>query len=103
MFKRKRGINLSYEEQGLVFFVCKNYKKLPNEVKAKIVMLCKYVAGEDWKPLFLLLTTKGRDIEQLASEYYISDKRLTKYRKAFYESFEKFMQGTEVKVKMSGN
>lgn len=91
MFKKKKGIQLSYEEQGLIFFVCRNYKKMPNKIKTKICCLCKAVADEDWKPLFLLLTKKGRDIEQVAAEYFISDKRLAKYRKLFYESFFEYM------------
>ena len=87
MFKKKKSIKLPYIKQGLIYFTCINYKDLPNEVQEKISNLCFLVAGEDYAALFELLTDRYKGLELIASEHYISERRLSDYRKRFYESF----------------
>ena len=87
MFKKKRGINLSYKEQGLIYFVCQNYKVQPDYIKEKIIKLSKQIAGEDYKALLELLKSDRQSARGVSLKYFISEKRLYKYRKQFYEKW----------------
>ena len=87
MFKKRRGIKLSYDEQGLIHFVCVNFKKLPDEVLDKIVNLCAEVGGEHGEVLFEVMTNPKKTIRTLAQEYHISETQLYHYRKLFYENW----------------
>ena len=87
MFKKKKSINLPYIKQGLIYFTCMNYNDLPQTMQEKISNLCFFVAGEDYAALFELLTNRYKGLEFIASEHYISERRLSDYRKRFYESF----------------
>lgn len=87
MFKKRRGISLSYDEQGLIHFVCVNYKKMPDEVLKKITDLCNEVGKENAMVLFEVMTNSKKTIRELAREYYISETQLYHYRKIFYESW----------------
>ena len=53
MFKKRRGINIPYEKQGLIYFNCVNYDDMPDEVKNKITNLCKEVGKEYADVLFV--------------------------------------------------
>ncbi len=86
MFKQKKGINLSYDEQGLVYFVCKNEKKLSETTQKAILDTAQRVADEDYKPLYLLLTGK-RELAKVSEEYYMTEKRLARLRERFYIEF----------------
>ncbi len=90
MFKRKKGIHLSYCEQGWIYFTCMNYKRLPKETKEKIDSLCFAVAGSDNAALFEAVTNENKTLDRIASDHYISRKRLEMYRKEFYEKFAKY-------------
>ena len=87
MFKKRRGINLSYEKQGLIHFVCVNFRDLPDEVLDKIVSLSAEVGGEHGEVLFEVMTNKDKTIRELAQEYHISETQLYYYRKQFYENW----------------
>lgn len=85
MFKKRRGIKLSYNKQGLIYFICMNIKDLPAEVQDKVLNLCLVIAGEDYQALYEVLTCDYRTVEAIARKYYISEKKLYGYRKEFYE------------------
>ena len=85
MFKKRRGIKLSYDEQGLIHFVCVNYRKLPDTVFDKITRLCDEVGKEHSEVLFQVMTNSKETIRTLAQEYHISETQLYYYRKQFYE------------------
>ena len=87
MFKKRRGINLSYEKQGLVHFVCVNYEDRPDEVLDKIVSLSAEIGGEHNEALFEVMTNKDKSIRELAYEYHLSETQLYYYRKLFYEAW----------------
>ena len=87
MFKKRRGINLPYEKQGLIYFNCINYDDMPDDVQDKIVNLCNKVGKEHSEVLFEVMTNKEKSIRELAIEYYISERQLYNYRKKFYESW----------------
>lgn len=88
MFKRKRGIRLPYNQQGLIYFTCVNIHKQPKSVQNKIKRLCREVAGRDSEALYELLTNDRKNVMAISMEYYVSEKRLYRYRKEFYEIWD---------------
>lgn len=87
MFKKRRGIHLSYNRQGLIHFICVNVKDMPEKTQKKILNLCIEVGKEDYKALYEMLTDDRESVYSISRRYYISEKKLYKMRKIFYESW----------------
>jgi hypothetical protein len=87
MFKKRRGIKLSYAEQGLIHFLCLNADKLGIGIRIRI--LCIDIAREDWPALFEVLTNDNVAVYGIAMKYYTNDRKLYTCRKKFYEVFAK--------------
>lgn len=87
-FKKMRGIRLTYDEQGLVYFTCRNIKKQPQKVRDRILNLCLEIGGaEYYKALYAVLTTE-RSVRSIAMENCVSESQLYRLRKLFYEKWE---------------
>ncbi len=86
-FKKMRGIKLSYEKQGLIYFTCMNCKEMSEEIQKKIINLCIEVSGEHYRALYSMLTDNTRSVRSVAMEFYISETQLYHYRKRFYEEW----------------
>lgn len=86
IFKKMRGCTLSYDKQGYIYFLCRNYSCLPQRTKEKIKRLCDEVAGEYSPALFRVLTSSA-GIRRIAEENYISERLLYDLRREFYERF----------------
>lgn len=84
-FRKLRGINLPYREQGLIWFTCVNYDKQPKEVKQRIRRLCRECGGEHEKALFAFVTRENVSVAWLEQEYHLSYDTLYRRRKMFYE------------------
>lgn len=88
MFKKRRGIKLSYNKQGLIHFVCVNYRDLPDFVVRKITRLCDEIGKEEYAlVLFEVMTNDSKSIRALAMEYHTSEMNLYRLRQKFYESW----------------
>ena len=87
MFKKRRGIHIPYNKQGLVYFTCVNYKDMPAHIQNKIVRLCNEVGKEYAEVLYKVVTDSNKSIRALAMEYHISETQLYHYRKRFYEAW----------------
>ncbi|MBQ6614267.1 MAG: hypothetical protein IIX18_02995 [Clostridia bacterium] len=87
MFKKRRGIHIPYNKQGLIYFTCMDVKNQPPEMQDKILNLCMSVGEEDWQALYELVTDSTQSVTALALKYFINEKRLYKLRKEFYESW----------------
>lgn len=87
MFKKRRGIKLPYNKQGLIYFTCVNIDDMPEEVQNKIVDICNEVGGEYSDVLYKVVTDSNRSVRSLAIEYNISERNLYRYRKKFYEAW----------------
>ena len=83
-FKKMRGCSLSYNRQGYIYFVCKNFASQPMHIKAKIRRLCDEVGGEYSPALFRVLTT-STGVRKAAMDGYLSERLLYELRKKFYE------------------
>lgn len=86
-FKKLRGVNRPYREQGLIRFTCLNYEKQPKAVQEKIRRLCKECGGEHEEALFVLMTRENISVPWLERTYYVSDSVLYERRKRFYEKW----------------
>lgn len=87
MFRKRRGIHIPYNKQGLIYFTCVNVKDMPQEVQQKILNLCIEVAGEDYKALYEVVTNDKKSVLSISLEYFINEKRLYRLRKEFYEKW----------------
>lgn len=87
MFKKRRGIHIPYEQQGLIYFTCVNYKIMPEQIQLKIKKLCAEVGKEHAEVLYRVVTDSNKSIRALAMEYHISETQLYHYRKKFYEAW----------------
>lgn len=88
MFRKYKGINISYNKQGLIYFICKNINDMPYDVQQKILNLCIDIGKEDYKALYSLLTSENKSSVSVSLEYHINEKKINRLRKKFYEKFE---------------
>lgn len=87
MFKKRRGIHIPYNKQGLIYFTCVNHREMPEDIQDKIADLCNEVGGEYAEVLYKVVTESNRSVRSLAIEYNISERNLYRYRKRFYEAW----------------
>ena len=87
MFKKRRGIRLSYNKQGLIYFICVNENDMPKEVQQKILNLCIEVGKEDYKALHDVVTKSDKSVLSISLEHHLSEKALYRMRKDFYEKW----------------
>lgn len=87
IFKKRRGIHIPYNKQGLIYFVCMNVREMPKDVQQKILNLCVEVGGQHYQVLYTLLTDDSKNIHSLAMKFHISETQLYYYRKKFYEKW----------------
>lgn len=87
MFKKRKGIKVPYNKQGLIYFTCMNIKNLPEEKQEEIKTLCKEVTEEYADALYTLLTDDTLNIYAVARRYYIGESQLYQFRKKFYERY----------------
>ena len=88
MFKKRRGIHIPYNKQGLIYFTCMNFKDMPEYIQQKITQLCNDIGGEDYaEVLFAVVTDSNKSIKALSMEHHISEMNLYRYREKFYEAW----------------
>ena len=87
LFKKRRGVHIPYNKQGLIYFTCVNYKDMPEHLKQKIVNLCQEVGKQHSDVLYKVVTDSNKSIRSLSMEYHISERQLYNYRKKFYEAW----------------
>jgi len=87
MFKKRRGIHLPYNKQGLIYFTCVNTDSMTEDVHRKIQKLCDDIGGVHAEVLYKVVTDSNKSIRSLALEYHISETQLYYYRKKFYEAW----------------
>lgn len=87
MFRKRRGIHIPYNKQGLIYFICVNVKDMPEDVQQKILNLCIEVGKEDYKALYEVVTNDKKSILNISLEYFLNEKKLYRLRKEFYEKW----------------
>lgn len=85
-FKKMRGVGLSYEDQGYLFFHCKRYCKLTEDEREKIDRLIARIAGPHFMALQDALTGR-KSITLAAMDNYIDKTLLYRLRHRFFEEW----------------
>ena len=88
-FRKMRGIKLSYEKQGIIYFTLQNICEQPLEIRNKVKALCDKVAGADSKALYIFLTSNIDTAQSVSLKYYIAERKLYQFRKEFYMEWER--------------
>ena len=88
-FRKMRGIKLSYEKQGIIYFTLQNICEQPLEIRNKVKALCDKVAGADSEALYIFLTSNTDTAQSVSLKYYIADRKLYQLRKEFYMEWER--------------
>ena len=89
MFKKMRGVRLKYNEQGEIYFHCKQYAKRTPEEREVICEVCRRVCGGNdtyYRALMRVLTTEY-GVRRVAIDEEIGERTLYKLRQKFYEEF----------------
>ena len=86
MFRRLKGVNLSYERQGFVRFACLTYEDQSDEIKRKILNLCIRCGADNWQALFEIMTTQKSAVS-IAAKHFTSETALYRNRKKFYHAW----------------
>lgn len=89
MFKKKKSIHLPYMRQGYITFLCYTLEQREQSEKEEVIALCKDIAGEDWKALYELLTNPYKNLERIARDNFLWERRLSIWRACFFEAFAK--------------
>lgn len=84
MFKKRRGIKIPYNRQGLVYFACMDVKNMSQEEVDKIKQICSDIAGENAEALYTLVTDDSLTVEGVANRFFMSTTNLYKFRMRFY-------------------
>ena len=85
MFKKRRGIKLPYNKQGLIYFACMNKDAMSEEDREKLKKICKETAGEEYaESLHTLVTDDTLNVHGVEARYNTSSSRLYDRRRKFY-------------------
>lgn len=90
MFKFKRSIPVSYEKQGYIYFVGRNYKNLPKDKQQQVKDLCLKTGGEYHAALFELLTT-DTTVAKICLKYAVSEATLLRVARRYFIEFAKVL------------
>lgn len=88
-FRKMRGIKLSYEKQGIIYFTLQNIREQPMETRNKVKALCDHIAGADSEALHVFLTSNTDTVQSVSLKHYISERKLYQLRKEFYMEWER--------------
>jgi hypothetical protein len=90
MFKKRKGIKLPYNKQGLIYFACMNEDAMSEEDRAKLKKLCEEVAGEEYADsLHELVSNETLNVHGVETRYHTSASRLYDRRRKFYYKIAK--------------
>ncbi len=84
-FKKKRGIKLDYYQQGYIYFVCANYKRLPQGMRSKLDRIVRDVGGFDGDALAKLLFDVSSSVLSVSLNFSLSEGKLCRMREEFYK------------------
>lgn len=96
MFRKMRGVHVPPDKQGLLFFLCRNYKDLPEKTQQRINELCDSISEGERAyraALFDMLTTR-ESVVSISMKHAVSQSTLYKLRRKFYETWYKEEAGS---------
>ena len=84
-----RGVDVPPDKQGLLFFTCRNYINLSEDVRRRIDELCWKISKGDESyraALFDLLTTH-ESVTSISMRHCVGQTTIYRLRKEFYEEW----------------
>ena len=85
-FRFRPRLGVSYERQGLVYFVSRTYTQQPKRVQEKIERLCRDCGGEHWRALFEFVTTDEGAVS-IGLRHHVSEGTLYRAVRGYYRAF----------------
>lgn len=87
MFRRKRSIpEVSYDDQGYIYFYSKRYRRLSAREKRRIEGLCRLAGGEHYQALLDFVTT-DLGITAVCTKHFVSESTLQRAVRRYYMEF----------------
>ena len=83
VFRFKREANVSYEDQGYIYFLSQRYKLLPSEKKSMIRQACRNAAGNAQKAVLEYVSTDC-DSAYICGKYALSESTLERMVRRYY-------------------
>lgn len=83
VFRYKREANVSYEEQGYIYFLSQRYKHLNAEKKNMIRQACRDAAGSAQKAVLEYVTTDC-DSTFICAKHALSESTLERMVRRYY-------------------
>ena len=83
VFRYKREANVSYEDQGYIYFLSQRYKLLPVEKKNIIRQACRDAAGNAQKAVLEYVTTDC-DSAFICARHALSESTLERMVRHYY-------------------
>lgn len=87
LFRYKRETDVSYEDQGYIFFLSQRYKLLPSKTKEIIKQACRDAAGNAHKAVFEYVTTDC-DSAFICARHALSESTLERMVRRYYRIME---------------
>ena len=88
-FKKIRGIKMSYERQGMIFFSLANYKSLGAAQRKRIDSLIETACKGD--PAYIgamrAWLLEGKPFVTVSRDFYVNPSTMGRIRKKLYESW----------------
>lgn len=82
-FRYKRGANVSYEDQGYIYFLSQRYRMLNAEKKNMIRQACRDAAGSAQKAVLEYVTTEC-DSRFICDKHALSESTLERMVRRYY-------------------
>lgn len=86
MFRYRKSVPLSQDQQGYIYYFSRLYKKLQEADRAFIRKLCRRAGGTNWKAVLDLVTGK-MTIREACTWHYISPSTLDRAVRQYYREF----------------
>lgn len=86
LFKYRAKLGIPYERQGYIYFLSRNYKKLPKAKQAELERYCQRIGREYAGALWEYMTTKAAAV-RICDKYYLSISTLNRIVKRYYREF----------------
>ena len=86
-FRYRKGIRVSYQRQGFIYFTSKRIGELPKEQQEKILAHCKRIGGADYSEALLAFMTREIGLESVCRRFHVSESTLKRKVKRYYEEF----------------
>lgn len=86
MFRFRKSVPLSYDQQAYIYYYSRLYKQHRENDQAFIRKLCRKAGGPHWKAVLALVSGK-MTIHAACSYYYISPSTLDRAVRQYYREF----------------